>query len=122
MKIQQKNPLAHRFNTLRELMKQHPLDLEKIDTISRETLNILGGLTLKGVQYIEKTHIDTWKSRIWMIIEKANLLPEYKDEVLDDVENWDENPETVIDYEEEDKNIDIDFEEDLGLEFNMDIF
>jgi hypothetical protein len=49
------------------------------------------------VKIINETPIDLFKDRVWWIIEKAGLLPEYKDEdeedILDDLvkDKWEES-------------------------------
>ena len=73
-------PFTNKFNKLKKEFKSGDYDLETLDEITREMIIDLADLTMEGITEIENVHIDTWKQRVWMIIENAGLLPEYRDE------------------------------------------
>jgi hypothetical protein len=54
---------------------------------------------VQGYTEIEGTTVDMYKERVWRLVERMGLLPEYKDEDIDDLmeikDDWDS-------YEEED--------------------
>ena len=58
---------------------------EKAVPLADEILKWLSELTLKGVEIINKTHIDIWKGeRAWLVIEKSGQLPlAYTQEEMD---------------------------------------
>ena len=71
-----------------------------------ELLLELALLTENGITEINGTSIDLFKDRVWWIVEKAGLLPEYRDEEddLGDVEIEDNyyNVEDDFDFEIDD--------------------
>jgi len=82
---------------LKKRIKAGSISLEEIDHITCSLIAKLVALTEKGVKIINETPIDLFKDRVWWIIEKAGLLPEYKDEdeedILDDLvkDKWEES-------------------------------
>jgi hypothetical protein len=63
------------FQTLKSGVKNDTLTINEIDKMSFELLGILGTLTQNNVVKInEKETINTYKERVWMIIENVGLL------------------------------------------------
>jgi len=88
-------PFTNKFNKLKKEFKSGEFDLEKLDEVTREMIIDLADLTMKGITEIENVHIDTWKQRVWMIIENVGLLPEYKD-TDEDQEEFEEDEDEVM--------------------------
>ena len=70
-----------------------------MDHLTSDLLAQLAYLTVQGYTEIEGTSVDMYKERVWRLVERMGLLPEYKDEDIDDLmeikDDWDS-------YEEED--------------------
>jgi hypothetical protein len=79
-----KFPFTNKFETLKQMYKSKDFDIELFDEISTSLITILGECTMRGITEIERTSVETWKDRVWNLIENAGLLPEYRDE--DEVE------------------------------------
>jgi hypothetical protein len=63
------------FQTLKSGVKKDTLTINEIDKMSFELLGVLGTLTQNNVVKInEKETVNTYKERVWMIIENVGLL------------------------------------------------
>lgn len=63
------------FQILKSGVKKDTLTINEIDKMSFELLGILGTLTQNNVVKInEKETVNTYKERVWMIIENVGLL------------------------------------------------
>lgn len=63
------------FQILKSGVKKDTLTINEIDKMSFELLGILGTLTQNNVVNInEKETVNTYKERVWMIIENVGLL------------------------------------------------
>ena len=71
-------------------------EVEYFDNISGQLLIDLAKMTTDGISgdtIIEGIKLDLWKDRVWHLIERVGILPEYKD-IADDMEemfktdNW----------------------------------
>ncbi len=63
------------FQILKSGVKNDTLTINEIDKMSFELLGILGTLTQNNVVKInEKETVNTYKERVWMIIENVGLL------------------------------------------------
>lgn len=81
--IKTKFPITNQFLDLKKMFKEGLKDLEVFDHLSSKLLVDLTELTefgVKGDVKVEGVQLDLWKDRVWHLIERAGLLPEYKDE------------------------------------------
>ena len=63
------------FQILKSGVKNDTLTINEIDKMSFELLAVLGTLTQNNVVKInEKETVNTYKERVWMIIENVGLL------------------------------------------------
>ena len=63
------------FQILKSGVKKDTLTINEIDKMSFELIGILGTLTQNNVVKInEKETVNTYKERVWMIIENVGLL------------------------------------------------
>jgi len=122
-KIKQKMFITNKFLFLKEMYKSKTADIELFDEASRELLEVLGELTMKGLKEVEGVDIDMWKSRIWNLIENMDLLPEYKEDTEEPLDIEDNfyliDEEEDFDFEKEDiiiTNDDFDFSEGWGYD------
>ena len=80
MAKKEKHTIEVKYLDLKTRIKAGTINIEEIDQITCELIAELAVLTVKGFTEINGTSIDLMKDRVWWIIEKAGLLPEYRDE------------------------------------------
>ena len=92
MKSKTKFPITNKFSVVKKMYKSKDYDIELFDSLSTELVTILGECTCRGIKEIEGETLDTWKNRVWNLIENAGLLPEYNEEdeekFVEVVDNW----------------------------------
>ena len=86
MAKKEKHTIEVRYLDLKTRFKSSELNIEEVDQITCELIAELAVLTERGITEINGTSIDLYKDRVWWIVEKAGLLPEYRDEE-DDIED-----------------------------------
>jgi hypothetical protein len=86
MAKKEKHTIEVKYLDLKTRFKAGTLSIEEVDQITCELIAELAVLTTKNVTEINGTSIDLMKDRVWWIVEKAGLLPEYRDEE-DDIED-----------------------------------
>ena len=101
MAKKEKHIIETKFLDLKTKFKADELTTEQIDDLTCELLLELALLTENGITEINGTSIDLYKDRVWWIVEKAGLLPEYRDEEddLGDVEIEDDYYKVEDDFE-----------------------
>jgi len=100
-----KHTIEIKFLDLKTKFKNNELTINEIDNLTCELLLELALLTENGIKEINGTSIDLFKDRVWWIVEKAGLLPEYRDpedefediEIEDDYYKEDDEFEVEID-------------------------
>ena len=80
MAKKEKHTIEVRYLDLKTRFKSGELSIEEVDQITCELITELAILTERGITEINGTSIDLMKDRVWWIVEKAGLLPEYRDE------------------------------------------
>ena len=91
MAKKEKHTIEVKYLDLKTRFKAGTISIEEVDQITCELIAELAVLTTKDVTEINGTSIDLMKDRVWWIVEKAGLLPEYRDEEDDlDEEDYDE--------------------------------
>jgi hypothetical protein len=107
MAKKEKHFIEVKFLDLKEKFKAGELTTEEIDQITCEMIAELAVLTVKGITEINGTPIDLYKDRVFWIVEKAGLLPPYRDEEDDIEEEFDEEDDYYkVDEDEDDFEID----------------
>jgi hypothetical protein len=86
MAKKEKHTIEVRYLDLKTRFKAGTISIEEVNQITCELIAELAVLTTKNVTEINGTSIDLMKDRVWWIVEKAGLLPEYRDEE-DDIED-----------------------------------
>jgi hypothetical protein len=86
MAKKQKHTIEVDFLDLKNKFKANQLTTEQVDQITCKLIAEMAVLTVNGINDINGVSIDLYKDRVWWIVEKAGLLPEYKDEE-EDIEN-----------------------------------
>jgi hypothetical protein len=80
MAKKEKHTIEVKYLDLKTRFKAGTISIEEVDQITCELIAELAVLTTKGYTEINGTSIDLMKDRVWWIVEKAGLLPEYRDE------------------------------------------
>jgi hypothetical protein len=65
-----------KYQILKEGVKKNQFSIDEIDKITRELLDYLSELTVRGVTQIGDETVDQYKERVWNLIERVGLLPE----------------------------------------------
>ena len=86
MAKKEKHPIEVKYLDLKKRFKAKEMSIEEVDLITCELITELALLTEKNVTEINGVSIDLYKDRVWWIVENAGLLPEYRDEEEDVVE------------------------------------
>jgi len=105
MAKKEKNIIEKKWMTIKTKSKEDNYDLEELDNLTCDLIAHLAQLTNNGVTDIDGTSIDMYKDRVWWVVEKIGLLPEYKDEEEEEVE------EEIVDDWESYEDDDFDLEE-----------
>ena len=79
MAKKEKHTIEIDFLDLKTRFKAGELTIEEVDQITSKLIAELAVLTVNGITEINGTSIDLYKDRVWWIVEKAGLLPEYRD-------------------------------------------
>jgi hypothetical protein len=119
-------PITNQFLDLKQMFKSDNIDVEAFDHLSGQLLVHLSELTengMKGDDVIEGIKLDLWKDRVWHLIERVGLLPEYKDEDGDELiealerDDWYEDDSKEFDVEEKEpkKGMDLSFDPFYGF-------
>jgi len=86
--MKNKTMLTYKYDFINTIFKSQTNGIDKFgqnfkpngefDILCHEFITELGGITLKNGYncIVEGIKMDTWKHRIWKIVEEAGLLPE----------------------------------------------
>ena len=109
MAKKEKHTIEVRYLDLKTRFKSGDISIEEVDQITCELIAELAVLTTRNITEINGTSIDLYKDRVWWIVEKAGLLPEYRDEEEDlDDEGLDEEEDDYYNDDEYEYAIEID--------------
>lgn len=108
--IIQNNTIETQWLEIKNKFKNSEEDynLAELDHLTSDLIAQLALLTTKGYTEIGGVSIDTYKNRVWNVIENIGLLPEYKDldegdlgfEIIDEWDKIEEEEELEINDEE----------------------
>ena len=105
MAKKQKNIIEKKWLIVKAKSKETDYDLKEIDELTSDLIAHLAQLTERGITEVDGVSIDLYKDRVWWVVEKVGLLPEYKDEeeeeeeIIDDWDSYEDYDE--VDIEEE---------------------
>jgi len=105
MAKKEKHPIEVKYLDLKKRFKAKEMSIEEVDLITCELITELALLTEKNVTKINGVSIDLYKDRVWWIVENAGLLPEYRDEeedIVDEIKDDYYKVEDDFDYEIDD--------------------
>lgn len=74
-----KSIVEPKYNKIKEYFKSGTYDKEKLNTMCMELIEDLADYTMKGLKEVEGIDLDTWKMRVWVLVEKAGCLPEFRE-------------------------------------------
>lgn len=107
MAKKQKHTIEVDYLDLKTKFKANQLTTEQIDHATCKLIAELALLTVNGVTEINGVSIDLYKDRVFWIVEKAGLLPPYRDE--DD--DLDEDIEIEDNYYNDDDDFDFEIDD-----------
>ena len=102
----EKNIIEQKWLIIKEKSKSNKYDVKELDHLTCDLITHLTLLTERGINVIDGVSIDTYKDRVWWVVEKVGLLPEYRDIDEEDIleiikDDW-EKVEEDFDYEIDD--------------------
>jgi len=97
MAKKEKNVVERKWLVIKAKSKESNYDIEELDYLTCDLIAHLSQLTQNGITDIEGISIDTYKDRVWWVVEKIGLLPEYRSE---DEELFDSDVEIIDEWEE----------------------
>ena len=80
LNIIKNNIIETQWLTIKTKFKSGNYDLNELDNLTCDLIAQLAVLTTNGHTEVDGIPIDTYKNRVWNVIENLGLLPEYKDE------------------------------------------
>jgi hypothetical protein len=101
MAKKQKNIIETKWLEIKAKSKVDNPNIEELDHLTCQLIADLAELTEQGVTEIEGMSIDLYKDRVWWIVEKVGLLPEYRDEE-EDFDEFEEDEDNYYKVEDED--------------------
>ena len=101
MAKKEKHSIEVKFLDLKTRFKSGEMSIVEVDQVTCELIAELAILTERGITEINGTPIDLYKDRVWWIVEKAGLLPEYRDEDEEDLIEEDEDEDDYYKVEDE---------------------
>ena len=104
----EKNIIETKWLELKAKSKVKDINIEEIDQLTSQLIVDLSDLTIAGVTEIEGVSIDLYKDRVWWVVEKVGLLPEYRDDEDDLFDESDEEEEDDYYKIEDEFEIEID--------------
>jgi hypothetical protein len=85
MAKKEKHLVEQKWLTIKSKSKINNYNIEELDYLTCELIAYLSLLTMKGITEINGVSIDIYKDRVWWVVEKIGLLPEYRGEDLEDI-------------------------------------
>jgi hypothetical protein len=103
----EKNIIQSKWEIIKEKSKSKDYDLEELDYLTCDLITHLAKLTEKGITEVEGISVDLYKDRVWWVVENIGLLPEYRDEDVEDIlelikDEWEEANNDEFDFEVDD--------------------
>lgn len=108
MAKKEKNIIETKWLEIKAKSKAKDINIEEIDRLTSQLIVDLSDLTIAGVTEIEGVSIDLYKDRVWWVVEKVGLLPEYRDDEDDLFDEFDEEEEDDYYKVEDEFEIEID--------------
>jgi hypothetical protein len=115
MAKKEKHIVEQKWLTIKSKSKTDNYDIDELDHLTCELIAYLSLLTMKGITEIDGVSIDIYKDRVWWVVEKIGLLPEYRGEDLEDILGDDDfvDDEDVMEKSDEYDEFDFKTEKDL---------
>jgi hypothetical protein len=103
----EKNVIESKWLNIKAKSKVENLNIEELDVLTCDLITDLAQLTEAGITEVEGVSVDLYKDRVWWVVEKIGLLPEYRDDEDDLVDEIEDEEDDYYKVEE-----DFDFEID----------
>ena len=85
MAKKEKNIIETQWLEIKAKSKVDNPNIEELDRLTCSLISNLSKLTCQGITEIGGIDLDLYKDRVWWVVEKIGLLPEYRDEDEDDL-------------------------------------
>ena len=109
MTKKKKNSIEVRWVDLKKKSKAETLNIKELDALTCDLIARLGILTEMGVTELDGVPLDLYKDRVWWVVEKIGLLPEYSgDDIFEEIEEDIEEKKDDYYKVEEDFDVEID--------------
>jgi hypothetical protein len=108
MAKKEKNVVERKWLNIKAKSKENNYDIEELDYLTCDLIAYLSQLTQNGITDIEGISIDTYKDRVWWVVEKIGLLPEYRSE---DEELFDLDEEIIDKWEEPSDDFEVEIDD-----------
>jgi hypothetical protein len=118
MAKKEKHIVEQKWLTIKSKSKTDNYNIDELDHLTCELIAYLSLLTMKGITEINGVSIDIYKDRVWWVVEKIGLLPEYRGEDLEDVLGGDEDfvdEEDIREKDDEYNDDEFDFKTEKDL-------
>lgn len=105
LKVQKSDTIKAQWLNIKQKHKSGEFNLEEMDNLTSDFVAQLAFLTSKGFDEVDGIKVDTYKDRVWWVIEDIGLLPEYREEEEDKIkeilDTWNSS-EDEFEYEIDD--------------------
>jgi hypothetical protein len=101
MAKKQKNIIETKWLEIKAKSKVDNPNIEELDQLTCRLIADLAEMTDKGIKEIDGIDLDLYKDRVWWVVEKIGLLPEYRDEDDEDNIEYDDEEDDYYRVEEE---------------------
>lgn len=106
--MSKKNTIEKKWLIIKTKEKEKNHDLDELNYLTCDLIAHLAQLTDRGITEIDGVSIDRYKDRVWLCVERLGLLPEYREEeeenieekIIDDWESYNEEDDTP-EYDED---------------------
>ncbi len=106
--MSKKNTIEKKWLIIKTKEKEKNHDLDELNYLTCDLIAHLAQLTDRGITEIDDVSIDRYKDRVWLCVERLGLLPEYREEeeenieekIIDDWESYNEEDDTP-EYDED---------------------
>jgi hypothetical protein len=122
MAKKEKHIIEQKWLAIKNKAKIDNYDVNELDYLTCELIAYLSLLTTKGITEINNISIDTYKDRVWWVVEKIGLLPEYRGEDLKDILEDDEDfidEEDIREKDDEYNDDEFDFKIEKDLIYSL---
>jgi hypothetical protein len=106
LKVLKSDTIKSQWLNIKQKHKSGNFDLDEMDRLTCDFVSQLAFLTTKGFDEVDGIKIDTYKDRVWWVIEDIGLLPEYREDeeekIKEILDTWNSDSEDEFEFEIDD--------------------